>query len=122
MKELLIHTMTRINFSKIILKEVKTKSITYILYDSIYINFFNFIYFFQMYITIYFEFFVDYIMFTAQKLIIVHPLTCEPNHPFCPPLFPYSNGQSNLHCYVFVCCCFYLLLMSEIIWYLTFPL
>ena len=75
-----------------------------------------------MYIIIYFEFCVDYIMFTTQKLIIVHPLTCEPNHPFCPPPFPYGNHQSNLQCYVFVCHCFYLLLMSEIIWYLTFSL
>ena len=44
--------------------------------------------YFRMYIIIYFEFCVDYIMFTTQKLIIVHPLTCEPNHPFCPPPSP----------------------------------
>ena len=37
-----------------------------------------------MYVIIYLEFCVDYIMFTSPKLIIVHPLTCEPNHPFCP--------------------------------------
>ena len=37
-----------------------------------------------MYVVMYFQFCVDYIMFTTQKLIIVHPLTCEPNHPFCP--------------------------------------
>ena len=40
-----------------------------------------------MYITVYFEFCVGYIMFTTQKLIIIHPITCEPNHPFCPPSF-----------------------------------
>ena len=39
-----------------------------------------------MYIVICFEFCVDYIMFTTRTLIIVHPLTCEPNHRFCPPL------------------------------------
>ena len=42
-----------------------------------------------MYIIIYFKFCVDYIMFTTQKLTIVHHLTCEPNHPFYPlPLSP----------------------------------
>ena len=36
--------------------------------------------------------------------------------------FPSGNYQSNLCFYVFICRCFYLLLMSEIIWYLTFSL
>ena len=38
-------------------------------------------------------------MFTTRTLIIVHPLTCDPNHPFCPPPFPNCNHQSNLQCY-----------------------
>ena len=75
-----------------------------------------------MYIIIYFKFCVGYIMFTTQKLIIAHPLTCEPNLPFCPPPFPSGNHQSNLGCYVFVCHSFYLLLMSEVIRYLAFSL
>ena len=78
------------------------------------------LYTFWMYIIIYFDFCVDYIVFPTQKLIIVHPLTCEPNTPFALPPFPLGNHQSILHCYVFVCHYFYLLLMSEIIHYLTF--
>src|SRR3712207_8705206 len=38
------------------------------------------------------------------------------------PHFPSGNHQSNLCCFVFVFCCFCFLLMSEIIWYLTFSL
>ena len=89
-----------------------------------FLNWINLCVSFQMYIIIYFKFCVDNIMFTTRKLIIVHPLTCELNHPFCPPSypFPYGNHQSNLQCYVFVCRCFYLPLMSEIILYLTFSL
>ena len=72
-----------------------------------------------MYIIMYFEFCVDYIMFTTRKLIVVHPLTCEPNHPFClpPNSFLYGNHQSNLHCYVFVVVfIFYLWVRSYGIW------
>ena len=35
-----------------------------------------------MYVVIYFEFCVDYIVFTTRKLMIVRHLTCEPHHPF----------------------------------------
>src|SRR3712207_8056840 len=51
----------------------------------------------SMYIVIYFKFCVDYIMFTARKLIIVHHHTCEPNHPFCPPRFPLPLWRSEEH-------------------------
>ena len=59
-----------------------------------------------MYVVIYFEFCVDYIVFTTQKLIIVRHLTCEPHHPFCslpspPPPMVTSNPISVALC-VFV--------------------
>ena len=41
-----------------------------------------------MYIVIHFQFCVDYIMFTTQKLIIVHHHTHVPNPPFFPPHSP----------------------------------
>ena len=55
--------------------------------------------------TSYFKFCIHYIMFTTWTLIIVHPLACDPNHPFCPPPPPFPNGnhQSNLQCYVRGC-------------------
>ena len=60
-------------------------------------------------------------MLTTQKLVIVHPLTCEPNHPFCPPPFSCGNHQSNLQCSVFVCRCWgapsYECILVEWSWY-----
>ena len=53
--------------------------------------FFLFFYFILFFIfifircTSYFKFWIQYILFTTRTLIIVHPLTCDPNHPFCPP-------------------------------------
>lgn len=42
----------------------------------------------QMNTIIYFEFCLYYIMFPTPKLTIIHHLSCDPNHPFWPPLSP----------------------------------
>ena len=64
-----------------------------------------------MYNVIHFKFCVDYIMFTIEKLIIVHPPTCEPNHLFCPPLpspMVTTNTVSVAMCLFLVVFIFYL--------------
>ena len=38
--------------------------------------------------TSYFKFWIHYIMFTTRTLMIVHTLTCDPNHRFCLPPSP----------------------------------
>ena len=50
--------------------------------------------------------------FTTQILIAIHHYTHVPNcqFAFIPPHFPSGNQQSNLCLYVFIFCCYYLLL------------
>ena len=77
--------------------------------------------------SLYFDFCIDYIVFTTQRLITIRHCTYVPFYSFChspSPLHPFPSGnyQSNLYIYVFVCCCFHLPLKSEIIQYLAFSL